>query len=335
MSSPYVRSRPVTGLLAVAWIALLASGPVSAGVPASEAETITWYDVEFIIFQQNNPRSDETWPADTGSPDIDGLQALFGEVDMTSDETSPAVAEDYLPEAYVPLDDEQLQMQGIADSLARSSRYTPLLHAAWTQPGTSLEDARPMRITLPGAFEPEDEQLEDEAASSDNRFEQFPVNERLQSVEGAGRDDDPTDGDMSEENQRPDYKRPLDGSLLVYLKTYLHVQADLLYLPNDINPEIIKNATLATEDYVQQKASERDTRRQEILESLARGELTLEEAEILSLEPEEVLFEGFRLAEKRRLRSREIHYFDHPLYGMILTITPREIEIPPDSDTAR
>jgi hypothetical protein len=31
---------------------------------------------------------------------------------------------------------------------------------------------------------------------------------------------------------------------------------------------------------------------------------------------------AFRLREKRRMRSREVHYFDHPRFGMIATVTP-------------
>lgn len=31
---------------------------------------------------------------------------------------------------------------------------------------------------------------------------------------------------------------------------------------------------------------------------------------------------AFRLHEKRRMRSRELHYFDHPRFGMIAVVTP-------------
>jgi hypothetical protein len=31
---------------------------------------------------------------------------------------------------------------------------------------------------------------------------------------------------------------------------------------------------------------------------------------------------AFRLLEKRRMRSREVHYFDHPRFGMIAVVTP-------------
>ncbi len=33
---------------------------------------------------------------------------------------------------------------------------------------------------------------------------------------------------------------------------------------------------------------------------------------------------GFRLSETRRIRSNELHYFDHPRFGMIARVTPYE-----------
>ncbi len=34
-------------------------------------------------------------------------------------------------------------------------------------------------------------------------------------------------------------------------------------------------------------------------------------------------FGGFRLTETRRMRSKELHYFDHPVFGAVVLITPR------------
>jgi len=42
-----------------------------------------------------------------------------------------------------------------------------------------------------------------------------------------------------------------------------------------------------------------------------------------ALRPEGTAFGGFRLTETRRMRSKELHYFDHPVFGVIALITPR------------
>ena len=34
-------------------------------------------------------------------------------------------------------------------------------------------------------------------------------------------------------------------------------------------------------------------------------------------------FSGFRMTETRRMRSKELHYFDHPQFGVVVLITPR------------
>lgn len=37
----------------------------------------------------------------------------------------------------------------------------------------------------------------------------------------------------------------------------------------------------------------------------------------------------YRLSESRRMRSREVHYLDHPMFGIIAVVTPYEVPAPP------
>ena len=48
--------------------------------------------------------------------------------------------------------------------------------------------------------------------------------------------------------------------------------------------------------------------------------------------PEGTTFGGFRLTETRRMRSKELHYFDHPLFGVVALVTPRPA---PGGDASR
>jgi hypothetical protein len=43
----------------------------------------------------------------------------------------------------------------------------------------------------------------------------------------------------------------------------------------------------------------------------------------LAARPEGTTFGGFRLTETRRMRSKELHYFDHPVFGVVALVTPR------------
>jgi len=51
-------------------------------------------------------------------------------------------------------------------------------------------------------------------------------------------------------------------------------------------------------------------------------------AEQIALQkPDEVLIDSFMMKQSRRMRSKEVHVFDHPYFGVIATITPVERDI--------
>jgi len=53
-------------------------------------------------------------------------------------------------------------------------------------------------------------------------------------------------------------------------------------------------------------------------------------AEQIALQkPEEVIIENFMMTQSRRMRSKEVHVFDHPYFGVIAVITPVERIINP------
>lgn len=42
--------------------------------------------------------------------------------------------------------------------------------------------------------------------------------------------------------------------------------------------------------------------------------------------------QAFRLTESRRMRSRELHYLDHPMFGILIIATPYELPSPPEAE---
>lgn len=104
----------------------------------------------------------------------------------------------------------------------------------------------------------------------------------------------------------PPLRRPLDGLVALGLQRYLYVSLDLVFAPEGLVPRLQPDASSATDATM-------------AVGMATAGELT-----------PPVEFQGFRLRETRRLRSREMHYFDHPLFGVILLVTPRPMpDIPP------
>lgn len=82
----------------------------------------------------------------------------------------------------------------------------------------------------------------------------------------------------------------LDGTLTLYLGRYLHLEADLLY----------RNQTEPMEP----------------------------NTFFVSLDAEEQPQTLFRMHQTRRMRSDELHYFDHPMFGMLAQFTPYELPEP-------
>ncbi|MCF6325069.1 MAG: peptidoglycan binding protein CsiV [Gammaproteobacteria bacterium] len=84
--------------------------------------------------------------------------------------------------------------------------------------------------------------------------------------------------------------KTLTGTIKIHLGRYLHLEADLLYR-SQIEP--LKNSTFF---------------------------MNFDEIE----QPQTL----FRMHQKRRLRSGELHYFDHPMFGMLVKIIPYELPEP-------
>ncbi|HEX7048228.1 MAG TPA: CsiV family protein [Gammaproteobacteria bacterium] len=314
-------------------VLVLGSLPLFAAEPIEE-ETITWYDVELIVFRNLDTRSAETWPADGGAPAVEKARPLFPPAETRdarepADEDSNVAAPDAssypeTPTPFVPLDESAYQLNGIVDSLRLSSKYEPILHVAWTQPPLERDDAPYLRVTLPGSLETENPfanpatdngqpllgALDDNNAFDDSNLQDPPIE---------------TPEFLTNEDQGPQLVRPLDGVVQLSVSRYLHLDLDLIYLPDDINLAVLGDMPAATRQWTEEKEFARERRHRAIIDALARGDITLMEAEILALEPEQDVFQGFRLSQYRRLRSGDIHYFDHPVFGAIVKVTPREV----------
>lgn len=319
----------------IAAFALAATATPAAFLPGAataQEETVTWYDVELIVFRHVDARTRETWPSDAGTPDVAEARPLFpppeadtsarAAVAATSETPFPAGMP--MPTPYVPLDTSARQLNGVHASLQRSSRFEPLLHVAWTQPPLERNQAPYLRLTLPGSLEPVAEEAELDEDTSFAASDQ-PILGREDDGQRLALDQETPAFLANEDDQGTPFARPLDGRVQLSVSRYLHLDLDLLFLPENINPALLGNLPAATREWTEEDKRRRDERRRQILDALARGDLTVEEAEILAIEPERDMFEGFRLNQFRRLRSRELHYFDHPVYGVIATVTPRQV----------
>lgn len=90
----------------------------------------------------------------------------------------------------------------------------------------------------------------------------------------------------------------IEGTITVSVKRYLHMAVDLLL---HVPAAVVDTSVLPLAD---------DT--QPVNPSSVTG------------------MQSYRLTETRRMRSTEVHYLDHPAFGVLAVITPYEVPSPPE-----
>jgi hypothetical protein len=308
-----------------------------------DEEELTWYAVEIIVFERTSEigRNAEAWPAEPGLPKLaDALELSVegmapeeleagpreGNDDegqpRAQDETRDSAATETIPEtedatasprllprAFQLIAPGELRLTDAWKSLEKSGAYRPLLHIGWVQPGFPAEEARLIHVrndnAALGAITISADAATD-AAGEDA------VEETVPTFDGGA-------GDAPSLSSRIDFARDpsqvaLDGTLRVHRARYLHVQADLLYYrpvagdggaspATQDDPATIPAPDSSDTAYIEQLLAEED-----------------------------VTPRLFRLTESRRMRSRELHYLDHPLFGVLVEAWPVELpELPAEA----
>lgn len=273
------------------------------------------YQVELIVFRQTSPvGNNEVWPPLQ-------LQELPNTAEAITPETAPeaipvSMSSGQNPDKFVLLDPAVYQLQGTWDALARNERYEPLLHIAWQQPGLDKPDTRAVRVQM-GQPVPLTAQASIPGDAPAAVFAD-PGIYRPQTAENTT-------------PAAPVLYSPLDGTATLTVNFYMFLQLDLAFTPT---PPIASENTLSPPATAIPSAND-----QAVLEALARGELTLEQAQAMRT-PAAALptdatsqtsdINGFRLHESRRLKLNEINYFDNPMFGVIAQVRP--IDFPDETE---
>ena len=296
--------------------------------PRAQAQSqneMTWYAIEIIVFERTSElgRNAEVWPADPGLPKIadavelsrEGLvpeeppgELPNGRVSDAAPATESMAPPSALkPRAFQLLPPEEYRLMDAWNRLNKSSAYRPLLHIAWIQPGFASEDARMVHVRNSNA-----------ALGTIATPIAAPINGDDGTLPVFDEPDYAPTLSARIQVARDPGRAALDGTLRVHRARYLHVKADLLYyrpLDSDANaptPPGSDTAGLPLPDSP-------DTA---LIEQL--------------LAEEDTATRLFRLTESRRMRSAELHYLDHPLFGMLVEAWPVELpeEAPPAAPLA-
>ena len=108
----------------------------------------------------------------------------------------------------------------------------------------------------------------------------------------------------------PQLQAPLDGTIGVRLSRYLHLEVDLLLQKRVALPRSAKIPADA------------ERTRDDLIVITDGGDRTLSDPTSAAANDIDRDLHRFRLTESRRMRSKEIHYYDHPALGVIATIMP-------------
>jgi hypothetical protein len=254
----------------------------------SEAEVIPRYDVEVIIFKNIKAPKSREFILPVSSPGQH--EAMF---DLSSASSVEAARES----GYEVLPAAEYRLLEIVARLIKSSRYELLLHAAWRQPGLELEQVLP--IWLKGG-----RIYGNEYISIDSQIEL--VDDTTQAVDGENSAAKTYEFDeqsleslelqlLEKQNtQSHDGLYEFEGKITISLSRYLHTYTDLILRRPRLSVDpVLNNAPLQA--YATANAA--DTR----------------------------ILNNHRIKEHRRMRSKNLHYLDHPEFAMLILITPYKV----------
>jgi hypothetical protein len=299
---------------------------LTSQVQGQQNEGPNWYTVELIVFRYLEPDSEEIFPLlpelkypdsmrllEAGESQLDPqhtLELLGPEQRIPSrafslDRTAPDIAAelpieipepDYrVPAAYVLLDAAEREFNSEGARIRRSKGMRLLFHQAWRQPVHNRDQASDIQIDSEGMTD-------------------FPV---------------------------------LQGSIKLYVSRYLHLETNLWLndsrtdlpekwampappLPTEPGPEIIDyqfRIALPEQSYFDVPSIQLDD-----LASVSPE--PFDEEEFLSQRFYVPFNHALLLQQKRRMRSGELHYIDHPRLGVMIKLVPYEFSpiLPPETE---
>ena len=254
--------------------------------PQGVASNLALYDATSTVDEQGHQTLTIVPPVLDAEDDIKPLPEPVPEpVSQAVEQELPAEATiPTTPSPFITLAHSELEFRGKAAYMQRTGRYQTLFHESWMQP--MVEQGRTLPIII------------DRSGDS----ETWPQ---------------------------------LQGSVKLYVSRYLHLETNLWlntsgsYLPPDWNmpaaPLGPKSLTI-----IHPPEPEPDPELEADFESEAidtgffapTGEL---EAQQETLEPQGPVYpwrHAIALQQKRKMRSTEVHYIDHPMLGVVVKITP-------------
>ena len=280
----------------------------------AQSETITekpipWYQIELIIFEYTNTKNVETevWQPQPGNPEQDLSLELMDSKTM--------LEQSIIPDPYLLLDPEEFQLTQEYNLLRSSRQRNPLLHLAWRQPANSKDESIPIRIHGGKLYSIQPEYNETPMPDTSLGFGDF-LGDILGSENIETQTDEPEDNDPETSKE---LLEQIEGTIRISRARYLHVWTDLIYRIPSTDIESISYSRNSQNTYIQDTYSQN-------MDAINSYESNTDFDSINTNQTAyNQPFANFRLQDHRRMRSKELHYIDHPLFGIIVKAMPYEL----------
>jgi len=339
----------------LAAFALASLLPVTA-MGEDDAGSRTFYEVELVIFEhvrEDRNKTQERWDPAIIAPRFGDVARYEGGTGKGIDgraviaRTAGASGDGPLAE-FRALQAEDGSLGQAVAKLTDAEGYEVLRHLRWRQPATSPREARPLRVSAgerlslsvpergyrqPQALGVVDEAVapvadaegsDDQAAAAATLSDEEDDPANRAAPEGDQQADDAPDSGISTgtpfgsgmfaAKRRDVTVQALDGTVTLVVSRYLHLHADLHYTkPVDWRAEV--------------GATRSAPRRIDNVDSGDKGEgESVERRRVAMARDDEgraVL--SYPFEQRRRMRSGELHYLDHPVLGVLVIVQPREM----------
>jgi len=304
-------------------ISLFFTVALSSTVQAASSSD-RWFDVELLVFKRNVDIQNFSEQLDQNNVYLKKRARLdvFKAPPATDcfDETKPCLHQQIPVEITANevvkgnhrlrlLDNSHLQLIEQRQTLEDHTLFTPLMHVAWRMPVQNQKQALPIHLFAGqnyalDIFKSEiEEQKKRETTLITQKTTQDNVNEQNNNTQQESDKLDVLASLQKQKTMQDLYE--IDGNLLIYVERYLFVDGQLI-----VRTETKKEKSAMPQAVLANTISENDTP-QAAVEVIAQESIFNQYETAVT----ETLFD-----QKRRLRSEEIHYLDHPLFGIIIQI---------------
>ncbi len=242
---------------------------------------------------------------------------------------------------FSPLKEEALQLKNLHTSLSRSSQYTPLAHFAWRQPVADKHSAEWVRVVggtnyveqfdLSGKSKREEQLLNDLGLNASTLTQQ-PHEYKESPLSSLSSENNLSAQPNSSEESTETLTQPtyipvpeLDGVIQIYLGRYLHINTNLvLRIPGEEELDIsaISSSLSSSLLDLTQNDQLKNNYESSFSWSYQADDLFTQQKETTRVER----LINYPMKQSRRIRSGEIHHFDHPLFGLIVQVRPFDID---------